>query len=201
MVGSLAIAITFVATFPAAKLVECFGLRAVTFLGGMLCLICLVLTSFANTIVLLLFTYSIGFGIGASFLYTSSMFMCNSYFKLRRNIALGVVCAGGGSGYLAFGPLIQLSIDKYGWKLSCRYIGALFVVPIIISLLYGSREKKESIASNEQDEEQNSKPKRCRTTNKVFDGSVLKNSSFTVSVASMTLAGLAHYIPQIYMVS
>lgn len=195
MVGSLAIAITFVATFPAAKLIDYFGLRAVTFLGGFICMLCLVLTSFAKSILVLFFTYSIGFGIGASFLYTSSMFMSTKYFKRRRNIALGIVCAGGGSGYLAFGPLLQMSLDKYGWQQSCRLMGALFVLPLLIAFLYGSDTKRKS-RQNEGQKDNIIK----NSSSKVFDGSILRNSSYTVSVASMTFAGLAHYVPQIYLV-
>ncbi|KAK3733578.1 hypothetical protein QZH41_008473 [Actinostola sp. cb2023] len=198
MVGSLAIAITFVATFPAAKLVDYFGLRAVTFSGAVICIVSLIATSFAQNLISVFFTYSIGFGIGASFLYTSSMFISSKYFKGHRNVALGIICAGGGAGYLVFGPVLQLMLDKFGWKLTCRYMGIVFVIPAIIAFFYGSNTQNEQ---RKEEEEADNEPLHDVPSKKVFHWSILKNSSYTVNVASMTLAGLAHYVPQIYLVS
>ncbi|XP_031567571.1 monocarboxylate transporter 8-like isoform X2 [Actinia tenebrosa] len=198
--GSVAIAITFLATLPAGKLVDYFGLRVVSLAGSLICALSLLLTSFAKSIVVIYFTYSLGFGVGSSFLYTASMFVTTKYFKKRRATAVGIVCAGGGCGYLAMGPLIQLSLNELGIATSFRIMAGVLFLPGIFSLLYSS-DTKTAMKTEERREDLDTRPlKKVHVKKKMVDCLIWKNPSYTVNIASLTLASLAHYIPQLYLV-
>lgn len=198
--GSIAIAITFVATLPAANLIDYFGLRAVSLAGSLICALSLLLTSLAKNIIVIYLTYSLGFGVGSGFLYTASMFVSTKYFKKKRATSIGVICAGGGSGYLALGPLIQLSLNAFGLATSFRILAGVFVLPGLFSLLYSSDTKKTREAEIHKEDIEKKPLKNVHRKKKIIDWSIWKNSTYTTNIASLTLAGLAHYIPQLYLV-
>lgn len=145
-------------------------------------------------------TYSLGFGVGSGFLYTVSMFVTTRYFKKKRATAVGVICAGGGSGYLALGPLIQLSLNAFGLATSFRIMAGAFVLPGVFSFLYSSNIKTKMTTEENKEDLEKRPLKKVHIKKKIVDWSIWKNSTYTVNIASLTLAGLAHYIPQLYLV-
>ncbi|XP_060603310.1 monocarboxylate transporter 12-like isoform X2 [Ruditapes philippinarum] len=71
-------------------------------------------TAFAPNIQTVIFTLGIVAGFGAGLGVTPSIVVIGFNFKVRRDIALGVVLSGMGSGLFALAPLMQLANDYYG---------------------------------------------------------------------------------------
>ena len=69
-----------------SALVNRVGCRLTTIIGGLSCVIGLLLTSFASSIYIIYVTYSVLFGFGASCLYVSCYVITSQYFNKNHSI-------------------------------------------------------------------------------------------------------------------
>ncbi|XP_077866024.1 monocarboxylate transporter 12-like [Saccoglossus kowalevskii] len=93
-----------------------FGTRPLVIIGGVLSSGGLILSSFANSINVLLVSYSIIVGIGFGFAYGPSIVIVGQYFHKQHALTNGIVYAGVGVGIMTLPPLYQILIDTYGWR-------------------------------------------------------------------------------------
>lgn len=73
---------------------ERYGCKVVAFLGGLLCFLGLLLTSFVSDLSKLYMTYGVLWGIGSSFCYFPTLTAPGEYFCQRLSLVNGIVTAG-----------------------------------------------------------------------------------------------------------
>ena len=78
---------------------------------------------------ILIFFFGFVLGCCCSFGSLTAIVGVQSYFVQRRGIATGLVVAGSGFGALIQGPLIQMAIERYGWR------GALVIYSIVTATI------------------------------------------------------------------
>jgi MCP family monocarboxylic acid transporter-like MFS transporter 10 len=73
---------------------ERIGFRTIAFIGGVLCGLGLLLTSFVTEFYKLFVTYSILWGIGSSLCYFSTLTVAGEYFCRKLSLVNGIITAG-----------------------------------------------------------------------------------------------------------
>ena len=75
-------------------------------------------------------------GLGASMVgVIPAQSLVSRWFDKNLGTALSIAYAGQGLGVLIMAPLSQISIDRFGWELSYRYISYVFILLLILSSL------------------------------------------------------------------
>ena len=75
-------------------------------------------------------------GIGASMVgVIPAQSLVSRWFDKNLGTALSIAYAGQGLGVLIMAPLSQISIDRFGWELSYKYISYVFILLLIVASL------------------------------------------------------------------
>lgn len=168
-----------------------FGCRFTTLLGGFLCTVSLLISSFVTSILHLYLTYSLIFGLGSSFMFCSSLVIISKYFEKRRSLATGIMTLGQGGGVLILGPVLQKSIDHFGWRTTFRIMSTVVPALCLFGLSYSPNVESEANDTAETQE----KKSRCH-----IDLSIWKERKFTAVTLSASIMMFGHYVPQIHLV-
>ena len=132
------------------------GPKWITFGGGLMFGIGMILTSFTSNLTMLYVSYGLilGFGIGMAYGCTTSTTV--KWFPDKKGLAGGLTAAGFGSGAVVFAPLAKNLIQQYGVLITFRYLGIGLLIAICLSsLLLSAPEKK--VASVSQNDALNKK--------------------------------------------
>ncbi|KAJ2160671.1 hypothetical protein GGF46_002102, partial [Coemansia sp. RSA 552] len=134
---------------PAGILCERFDTRLVSFVGGVIMAVALIIASFCDDAVWkLILTQGIVFSVGAALVFIPSTSIPAQWFIKRRALAVGVVVAGSGIGGLWLTPATQSMIDQLGTSWALRITGIIiFAVTSVASLFMRNRLK---VASREK---------------------------------------------------
>ncbi|KAK3094837.1 hypothetical protein FSP39_006877 [Pinctada imbricata] len=135
-IASILTAVTFLVSPLSGVLLNRFGYRAVTFLGGILCFVGLALSQFVKNLILLCFTYGIITGIGCGLAYMPCSVAVSKYFNRRLNLAMGIASAGGGLGSFIFPPIIGALNDQYGWQGMFLILAAISLNICVLGLFF-----------------------------------------------------------------
>jgi len=103
-VGLLAFAVTMIF---AGKLQQQYGPKKIAILGGILMASGVILSSLMTSLVGLLITYGILFGIGIGFGYVCPIACANKWFPDKKGLINGIAVAGFGAGAFIFNFLIR----------------------------------------------------------------------------------------------
>ncbi|XP_068682810.1 monocarboxylate transporter 10-like [Montipora foliosa] len=206
-VGSVGIALTFFTGHFSTALVTWLGCRVAALIGGEICAISLLLSSFASDILLLLFSYSILFGFGCSCLFSAGMIVINQYFSKRQSIAAGVLSAGIGVGVLIMGPALEALTRATDWKTSFLVMaGVIFFVSLFaITFDPNVEEDQETTTCEEKEVEQDSGETKhgsiISEIKRALDVSIWKEPLVIALYLPEFFAAFGHFVPQIHLVS
>jgi len=98
------------------ELADRHGPRAVAAAGAILMGAGLLVSARVRYFPLLFLTYGCGVGASVACTYIPAIAAVGEWFKLRRDIALGVAISGIGCGTLVAAPLSGILIQHYGWR-------------------------------------------------------------------------------------
>ncbi|KAJ7393162.1 hypothetical protein OS493_006128 [Desmophyllum pertusum] len=216
-VGSLGIALIFFGGLGSGALVNRFGCRVTTLLGGFFCALSLGLSSLATNIGTLYFTYSVLFGLGTSCVFSANLNIISKYFKKRLSLAIGIVTCGQGGGVLILAPLLQTMIDAYSWQTTYRIMAGVVPALLLSGLTFSpnviSEDDAENTvveadaktssagdARNEQEVHEKASEIEEKKEGCLFYVSVWKESKFVATVLSASVMMFGHYVPQIHLV-
>ncbi|XP_053675478.1 monocarboxylate transporter 9 [Anopheles nili] len=115
-IGSLFIAVPLLAGPIMSNLVDRYGCRKMTMLGGFISGIGFVLASFCQSVEQLYFTFGILSGVGLGFGYVTVVVCVAFWFDKRRTFATGIGASGTGIGTFVYAPLCQWLINNFGWR-------------------------------------------------------------------------------------
>lgn len=191
-VGSLATGMMFFLGPLTTSLCERYGCRVVEITGTLLCITGCFLSSFANSVPVLFFTYGIIWGAGTSMCYFPTIIVLSKYFKTRLSLVNGIVTSGSGLGTLSMGPLIQLLISSLGVFNAFRVIAGLLtlLIPCAATFRPVPPTYKAKI-----DESQLKKKK------KFFDWEIFKNKGYVLWCVCLSIFMLGYFVPFVHLVS
>ncbi|KAF8833209.1 MFS general substrate transporter [Paxillus ammoniavirescens] len=99
------------------------NVRIITVLGAFFTSLGLFLARFNTKPWHLYTTQSILYGVGSSMYYFPIMSLTPVYFDAHRGFAMGLILSGSGAGGLAFAPVVNSLITKYGIRWALRTLG------------------------------------------------------------------------------
>ncbi|KAJ7330727.1 hypothetical protein OS493_021656 [Desmophyllum pertusum] len=184
----------------AGYLCDRFGCRITCFLGGVLCIVGLVSTSFVQSLDHMYITYSIVYGLGTCLIYNPCFLVIAKYFKEKLSVATGVVSLGGSVGVLYTGPLLQVLLDAVEWRNTFRITVALYVLVCILSLTFNPHVEEITIVEKIETGEINNVDDEEERSGISLYCSVWTFPTYTVIVTSLTFASFGMYIPYINLV-
>jgi hypothetical protein len=127
-VGSLFMAVPLLVGPIMSNLVDKYGCRKCTMIGGLLACLGFVLSSIANSIEMLLFTFGIIASLGLGTCYVTAVVSIAFWFDKKRSLATSIGASGTGFGTFVFAPLTQYLIDHgYGWSGATLILGGVLL--------------------------------------------------------------------------
>ncbi|XP_075973919.1 monocarboxylate transporter 14-like [Anticarsia gemmatalis] len=115
-IGSLFIAVPLLSGPVMSALVDRYGCRSMTILGGLISTLGFVLASISTTIEMMMITFGVIAGLGLGLVYVTAVVSIAYWFEKKRNLAVGLGACGTGVGTFIYAPLTQYWIDEYGWR-------------------------------------------------------------------------------------
>jgi len=112
----------FLAPFT-GDLADHYGPRPVVAGGAVLIGAGLIVTARVHSFPLVVMTYGGGLGAAVACTYIPSIAAVGEWFKVHRDIALGIAISGIGCGTLVAAPVSAMLIERYGWRTSFEIFG------------------------------------------------------------------------------
>ena len=112
----------FLAPFT-GDLADHYGPRPVVAAGAVLIGAGLILTARMHSFPLVMVTYGGGLGAAVACTYIPSIAAVGEWFKVHRDIALGIAISGIGCGTLVAAPVSAMLIERFGWRTSFEIFG------------------------------------------------------------------------------
>ncbi|KAG8253017.1 hypothetical protein J6590_044010 [Homalodisca vitripennis] len=134
-IGSLFMAMPLLSGPVASFLTDRYGCRRVTIAGGVLSAAGFIVSSFTNSINLLILTFGIIAGFGLSLCYVAAVVIVAYYFDKRRSFATGLSVCGSGIGTFVFAPVTQFLLAEYGWRGTTLILSGLFLNLCVCGML------------------------------------------------------------------
>lgn len=135
-IGSIFLAVPLLSGPVMSNLVDRYGCRRMTIIGGVLSGIGFVMASFANSVVQLYWTFGVIGGLGLGIGYVTAVCSVVGWFDKRRTFATGIGASGTGIGTFLYAPLTQYLIESLGWRGTCLILaGTLFNICVCGALM------------------------------------------------------------------
>lgn len=115
-----------------SKLIEKYGCKKMTMLGGAIGSLGFISSSLCTSVEQLYVTVGLIGGSGLSAAFIVGLLSVERWFESRRGFAIGIVSAGTGFGTFIFPPITQFLLDKFGWKLTMILLSGLLMTVAII---------------------------------------------------------------------
>ncbi|CAG9982767.1 unnamed protein product [Clonostachys byssicola] len=105
--------------------------RQMIWVGWPICILGLVLGSFASTLEVLILTQGVAYGLGFLIFYYPILSMVNEYWIARRGMAYGILCGASGVSGSIMPFVLQALLSNYGYRTTLR------IVAVALTLLTG----------------------------------------------------------------
>src|SRR5271169_1525724 len=170
----------FLAPFT-GDLADHYGPRPVVAAGAVLIGAGLILTARLHSFPLVMVTYGGGLGAAVACTYIPSIAAVGEWFKVRRDIALGIAISGIGCGTLVAAPVSAMLIERYGWRNSFEIFGWIGAALLLVcaALL--------------------AKPPIVGEKKKVSIEGKVRTPAFALLYISLLFAGIAVYVSFVFL--
>ena len=99
--------------------------------GALLASLGLLTASFAPSVSLLLWCYSVLTGLGFGLMYIPSVVVSAPHFTDRRSLAIGLCLCGSGFGTFSLAPVSQHILEVAGWRWVVRTLAGLALLGVL----------------------------------------------------------------------
>lgn len=137
-----------------SALVDKYGCRKITILGGLISAFGFVMATFCNSIEMLLLTFGTIAGLGLGMCYVTAVVSIAYWFDKKRTLAVSLGACGTGIGTFVYAPLTQYLINEYGWRGTVLMLAGTFLNMCVCGTLMRDPEwwtleqKKQAALSN-----------------------------------------------------
>lgn len=125
-IGSLFMAVPLLSGPIMSALVDRYGCRNMTILGGLISGLGFVLSSFSNSIEVMYLTFGVIAGLGLGLCYVTAVVSIAYWFDKKRTLAVGLGACGTGIGTFLYAPMTTYFIKEYGWRGTCLLLAGTF---------------------------------------------------------------------------
>lgn len=115
-IGSLFIAVPLLSGPVMSALVDRYGCRSMTILGGIISTLGFVLASVSTSLEMMMITFGVIAGLGLGLVYVTAVVSIAYWFDKKRSLAVGLGACGTGVGTFLYAPMTQYFIEEYGWR-------------------------------------------------------------------------------------
>ncbi|KAL0112511.1 hypothetical protein PUN28_012081 [Cardiocondyla obscurior] len=130
-IGSLFMAVPLLSGPIMSALVDRYGCRKMTILGGLISGLGFILSVFSNTIELMYVTFGVIAGLGLGLCYVTAVVSIAFWFDKKRTLAVGLGACGTGIGTFVYAPMTAYFIEEYGWRGACLLLAGTFFNMIV----------------------------------------------------------------------
>ena len=175
-------------------------------MGGTICVITLIISSFVNNIFILLVTYGVFFGLGCSCIFSAGIMVIQLYFSRRQSIAAGVLTAGIGVGILIMSPILEELTRVTNWQTTFRIMAGVIFLASLCTVTFDPNVEKDQetvTCKDEGTEKANTERENGSSVSEmqgVFDLSIWKELPVLALFLPEFFVGFGHFVPQIHMV-
>ncbi|XP_076658055.1 uncharacterized protein LOC143362097 isoform X2 [Halictus rubicundus] len=182
-IGSIFMAMPLLCGPVASFLTDRYGCRRVCIAGSILATTGFVITSYANSMAVLVFTFGILPGFGLSLCFVTAVVIVAYYFDKKRSFATGLSGCGSGIGTFICAPLTQYLLDEYGWRGTTLILAGLFLQLAVCGCLMRDPEWTSTRARAKNEERRkNREKKRSRVQSSSVDSFSANCSLNTLTV-------------------
>jgi hypothetical protein len=115
-IGSLFMAVPLLSGPIGSALVDRYGCRTMTIIGGIISGLGFTMSAFVNSIELMYTTFGVIAGLGLGLCYVTAVVCIAYWFDKKRALATGLGACGTGVGTFVYAPMTQYFIREYGWR-------------------------------------------------------------------------------------
>ncbi|KAG7302535.1 hypothetical protein JYU34_012453 [Plutella xylostella] len=115
-IGSLFIAVPLLSGPIMSALVDRYGCRSMTILGGIISTLGFVLASISTSLEMMMITFGVIAGLGLGLVYVTAVVSIAYWFDKKRTLAVGLGACGTGVGTFVYAPMTQYFIEEFGWR-------------------------------------------------------------------------------------
>lgn len=126
-IGSLFMAVPLLTGPVMSALVDRYGCRMMTIVGGVVSGVGFILSSYANSIVVMYLTFGVIAGLGLGLCYVTAVVSIAYWFDKKRSLAVGLGACGTGIGTFVYAPMTQYFISEYGWRGTVLLLAGTFL--------------------------------------------------------------------------
>ncbi|OAD51996.1 Monocarboxylate transporter 12 [Eufriesea mexicana] len=182
-IGSLFMAMPLLSGPVASFLTDRYGCRRVSIVGSILATTGFVISSCANSMEVLIFTFGVLAGFGLSLCFVAAVVIVAYYFDKKRSFATGLSVCGSGIGTFIFAPVTQYLLDEYGWRGSTLILAGLFLNLAVCGCLMRDLEWTTIRAKAKTEERRkNREKKRTRVQSSSMDSFSANSSLNTLTI-------------------
>ncbi|KAG7189710.1 hypothetical protein KM043_017378 [Ampulex compressa] len=189
-IGSLFMAMPLLSGPVASFLTDRYGCRRVSIAGSILATAGFVVSSYATSMEVLIFTFGVVAGFGLSLCFVAAVVIVAYYFDKKRSFATGLSVCGSGIGTFIFAPVTQYLLAEYGWRGTTLILAGLFLNLAVCGCLMRDLEWTTTRARAKTEERRkNREKKRSRMQSSSAD-------SFSASSSANTTTQTPHGDPK-----
>jgi len=130
-IGSLFMAVPLLSGPIMSALVDRYGCRKMTILGGLISGLGFILSIFSNSVELMYLTFGMIAGLGLGMCYVTAVVSIAFWFDKKRTLAVGLGACGTGIGTFVYAPMTTYFIQEYGWRGTCLLLAGTFFNMIV----------------------------------------------------------------------
>lgn len=134
--GSVSLGISLAASLLSSALNRYRFGRLSAFLGGLLCGLGVLFTSFSQNDLQVLFSHGLVYGIGASFSRDSASAVLVTYYRKRRHLVEALITLSAGLGLSTFSFVVVIATSSLGWRRGLQVLALIMSTIALCPLFY-----------------------------------------------------------------
>lgn len=126
-IGSLFLAVPLLTGTVMSALVDRYGCRMMTIIGGLISTLGFVISAFVGDIRIMYMTFGVMTGLGLGVCYVTIVVCVAFWFEKKRTLAVSLGSCGTGIGTFIYAPLTDFLIKEYGWRGTTLFLAGGFM--------------------------------------------------------------------------
>lgn len=135
-IGSVLLGLSMILGPFVGWLLDRFTIRQVTLCGALVASCGFVISTFAQSVEVLIITYGIVGGIGFCMMFIPSIIVVGLYFSRRRALATGIAMSGSGVGTFVYAYLCEALLNEFSWRGTVLIMAGIILNCVVCAALF-----------------------------------------------------------------